>query len=668
MNHSKIPLTRWIGSFCAVLLLTVLTGTRSTGTTLQPVEYSNPTEIRSENGVLRAKFVLQATDLTFNGRKVHSYTYNGLYVPPTLRLKPGDTLELEFENRCPQPSNIHFHGMAVTPLYNGDNIFVRVDPGHTFHYKFLVPKDHETGLYYYHAHSHGIAQRQITFGFTGALIVEGQLDAYPALSKIKEQVMVLKDILISPFGTVPQDIVTSRTTIRTVNGLMNPVIRMQPGETQFWRIASTGANLYYRLTLGGQTFWVIAEDANATVRMLPVKEYLLGPSARVEVLVQFPEAGKFALRTEKVRTGPVGDGYPAQDLVTVLCEGEAQKAVRLPLKRDCCAKPLDDYRELKIDKKRLIVFNETDTDFRINNQIFNESRIDTKVPLGTVEEWTLRNSTDELHQFHIHQVDFQVVEINGKPVEFTGHRDNFVIPIRGEVKMIIPFTNPVIVGNFVYHCHIIEHEDGGMMATIQVYDPKNPNGVPAPSEHITAPPENPRAEGGPIHLIDKCGELWRSEDSDADLLLVSFGYTRCQGACPITQSLLHETLNLLKDFATRIQPVLVSIDPDRDTPQSLLEYVDQSGTDLIPLTGSQVELARVARSFGVAVKRQPKAEDGSYAISHSTEIFLTTRDGRVLKRFELITSPEEIARQVRQELRRTAPLATFDELTSARLP
>lgn len=201
------------------------------GSSAEQAEFSNPSQEISANGLLRTKFVLQPTELTFNGRKVKSNTYNGLYAPPTLRVRPGDTLELEFENLYPQPSNIHFHGMTISPLNNGDNIFTRVDPGHSFHYKIKIPKDHTPGMYYYHAHAHGVAEPKITFGFTGAIIVEGQLNAYPALAKVKEQIMVLKDIQISPFGNVPQDIVTSRSAIRTVNGLINPVIRMQPGES-----------------------------------------------------------------------------------------------------------------------------------------------------------------------------------------------------------------------------------------------------------------------------------------------------------------------------------------------------------------------------------------------------------------------------------------------------
>lgn len=650
----------------ALLLLTWISSIAQAGPASERETFVNPPEIRSVKGVLRSKFVLQPTELTIDGRKVQTNTYNGLYTPPTLRVKPGDVVELEFENRCPQPSNIHFHGLTVSPLNNGDNIFTRVDPGHTFHYRFRVPKDHTPGLYYYHAHAHGVAERQITFGFTGAFVVEGQLDAYPALAKAKEQIMVLKDIQISPFGTVPQDIVTSRKAIRSVNSLVNPVLHMQPGESQVWRIANTTANLYYRLTLGGETFWVIAEDGNPTTRMLPVKEYLLGPSARVEVVAQFSKAGEFVFKTEKVRTGPAGDGYPAAPIVTVVCSGAPQKALALPLKRlDCCAVAVADYTKLNVTKKRLIVFNETDSDFRVNDKIFDENRIDTRVPLGSVEEWTIRNATDELHQFHIHQVDFQVVEIDGKPVDFTGHRDNFVIPIRGEAKIIIPFTDPVIVGAFVYHCHIIEHEDGGMMATIEVYDPKKSAAAAAPEKHLVTKAENPDAKGGSIQLTDQYGKTFRGKDSAADLLLLSFGYTRCEGACPRTVALLHETLDLLKDTPGRVQPVFVSIDPERDSTESLRTYAEESGMPLVALTGDRAAVADVAKSFGVAVKKRNGAEDGSYSISHSTDVFLTTRDGQVVKRFELIAPAEDIARAARERLARVPAAAPASPVVTA---
>jgi FtsP/CotA-like multicopper oxidase with cupredoxin domain len=96
------------------------------------------------------------------------------------------------------------------------------------------------------------------------------------------------------------------------------------------------------------------------------------------------------------------------------------------------------------------------------------------VKLGSLEEWTIRNISGELHVFHIHQLDFQVTEVNGVKQAFIGYQDTVNVPYQGRVKILIPFTNPVIVGKFVYHCHILEHEDKGMMAVIQVRDPNNP--------------------------------------------------------------------------------------------------------------------------------------------------------------------------------------------------
>ena len=110
--------------------------------------------------------------------------------------------------------------------------------------------------------------------------------------------------------------------------------------------------------------------------------------------------------------------------------------------------------------------------FYINAQQFDANRIDAQVTLGTVEEWTIQNIANEQHVFHIHQLDFQVTEINGHAVPFVGHQDIVNLPVGSAVKILIPFTNPVIVGKFVFHCHIVSHEDAGMMATVEVVEPK----------------------------------------------------------------------------------------------------------------------------------------------------------------------------------------------------
>ena len=126
-----------------------------------------------------------------------------------------------------------------------------------------------------------------------------------------------------------------------------------------------------------------------------------------------------------------------------------------------------------ITARPLVVFSEDPITglFFINHQTFDPKRVDLRVPLGSVEEWTVRNASEELLVFHIHRLGFQVLSINGKPVPFQGLQDTIDVPIHGEVKIRIPFTNPLMVGRFMFHCHILEHEDKGMMAQIEVYDP-----------------------------------------------------------------------------------------------------------------------------------------------------------------------------------------------------
>jgi FtsP/CotA-like multicopper oxidase with cupredoxin domain len=118
--------------------------------------------------------------------------------------------------------------------------------------------------------------------------------------------------------------------------------------------------------------------------------------------------------------------------------------------------------------------------FFINHNTFDPKRVDVKVPLGSTEEWTIRNSSEELHVFHLHQVRFQVLSVNGRPVPFSGLVDTVNVPIHGELRIRVAFTDPIIVGRFMFHCHILEHEDKGMMSQIEVYDPRT---GPLPDDH-----------------------------------------------------------------------------------------------------------------------------------------------------------------------------------------
>ncbi|HAQ68217.1 MAG TPA: hypothetical protein DCR70_10940, partial [Phycisphaerales bacterium] len=356
-----------------------------------------PAEVRSENGVCKAtvhirKQVVQAGDQTLN-----TSCFNGRYTGPTLRFRAGDTLELNVINDGEYNTNIHFHGMQVSPDDYGDSVFTIIPMGHEYTYRIKIPEYQQPGIYWYHAHSHQTSQRQVMQGVTGTIIVEGALDRYPALKDVKEHIVVLHDYQKGLSGEVVLGIQISWPTYRLVNDQKFPDIEIKPGEVQFLRIANESTNIYYNLDFGGEKFWVVGVDGNPTVQMTEATRWALGAGARVEVMVRFDKPGRYKLHTSEIRTGPNGDGYSAENLLTMVCMGDpVANPIALP-QTPVGPCPLDDLSKVTPDVTRTIVFSETANDFRINNRYFDGTRIDQLVRYGDNEKWIVRNSSDELH-------------------------------------------------------------------------------------------------------------------------------------------------------------------------------------------------------------------------------------------------------------------------------
>jgi FtsP/CotA-like multicopper oxidase with cupredoxin domain len=425
--------------------------------------FQEPPVAPSHAGVLSLSLTTAASTVSVAGREVMLMAYNARYIAPTLRVRPGDTIRLKLANGLDQPTNLHTHGLVVSPQGHSDNPFLHIAPGETVDYEIRLPADHPPGLYWYHPHPHGFSDVQTRNGMSGALIVEGLLDPFPTLRHVRERLLLLKDVQLRD-GRVAQ-LGIGQGAIRTINGVANPVIVLRPGETQLWRIGNIGADLYYRLILDGHQFQVVARDGHRRARLVPRDTLMLSPGARVEVLVTGGTPGEYHLRTDDIDTGPAGNQYAGGVMATVRVQGPPASRVVAPP----ALLAVEDLRG-KVTNRRTIVYTESkdgNTLF-IDGKTFDMSRTDTRVRLGAVEEWTIRNESDELHTFHIHQAPFQLTEINGVAQPADDHRDIIDVPIRGEVKVVIPFTNPLIVGRFVYHCHILSHEDKGMMATIEV--------------------------------------------------------------------------------------------------------------------------------------------------------------------------------------------------------
>ena len=478
MKWALIMLGKYLAYTALVAWLFLLAGQTSatmTQTLVSPIPILTPPEYRSKDGQLFVTMEARPTSVAIGGIVVSGITYNGVYAGPVLRLKPGDTLHFHLVNHLAQATNVHFHGLSVSPQGHGDNSMHMVAAGDSWDYIIPIPKDHPPGVYWYHTHGHDFAERQLMGGLSGALVIEGFQEEVPATKLLTEHLMVLKEFSANKNGDLNKVPKPVNGTIKTVNGQVTPRIDIQPGETQLWRLSNQTANTYFRLKLEGHQMIVIGRDARPILRPETVSEVLIGPSERTDLLVTARAAGAYRLIAEPVATGPAGDMFPAQDLAIVASARDMGKPAPLPLGALIINAPgQQPISGDHIAAHRLVSFSEDPVTglFFINHAVFDPARIDVKVPLGSIEDWTIRNTSEELHVFHIHQVPFQVLSINGKPQPFQGLRDTIDVPIHGDVIIRMAFTDPTIVGRFMYHCHILEHEDKGMMSQIEVYDPK----------------------------------------------------------------------------------------------------------------------------------------------------------------------------------------------------
>jgi FtsP/CotA-like multicopper oxidase with cupredoxin domain len=277
-------------------------------------------------------------------------------------VKPGDVIKLALKNNMTDNfTNVHTHGLNVSPLGNGDNIFVHVDPGEIYRYEIALPADHLAGLFWYHPHAHGSSQFQVYNGMSGGLIVDGLLDPFPQLEDIADRTLLLKDTYVQDDGTIPPqdgdgDLDTGHSSARTVNGLVDPTMRIQPNELQLWRIGNIGANRCYRLVLEGHELYEIARDGNRHSRLVARQEILLPPSSRTEVLVRGGPEGLYKLRSLYVSTGPVGDQYAEETLATLVSLGPPVSTVALPT--DSQFPPVPDLRAAPVARTRESKFQE----------------------------------------------------------------------------------------------------------------------------------------------------------------------------------------------------------------------------------------------------------------------------------------------------------------------
>ncbi len=435
----------------------------------------------------------------------------------------------------PVSTNLHFHGLSVPPVCHQDDVLkTSLQPDDPpFEYRVRIPIDAPPGLYWYHPHIHGFSKTQVLGGASGALIIEGIERAAPLLAGLPERVMVIRDQdLINP-QAVPSrsEPVMSKSQLDGDGDAMNtgtgfgkpskdlsvnfvPVpypdypsaqLAMRPGERQLWRVLNASAITYLNLALlirnAPQRLGVVGIDGvplhfggSPSAPVQWVDHIGVPPGARVEFIVEGPPLGASAvLVTRTVDTGPAGENDPNRALVAIRADVDApEPQATLPSSVEALPPPIRPWiGEVQPVRVRKLFFSEQLADPNDPNSpttFFltvdgnapkpfdpNSDLPDIVVRQGDVEDWIVENRSRELHDFHIHQLRFQLREWSGIAVNEPFLRDTVNVPYYHDrmlsypsVRLRMDFRAPEIVGTFVYHCHVLEHEDGGMMGRIQV--------------------------------------------------------------------------------------------------------------------------------------------------------------------------------------------------------
>lgn len=438
-----------------------------------------------------------------------AWTYNGRYVGPTLMVNPGDLLDFTIVNNLPEVTNIHTHGLHVSPLGNSDDVLLNIEPGESNHYRIQIPANHPQGLYWYHPHRHETVNNQISRGLSGLLVIGRPDGGAPQLDGVPQHLIALQNALLQGNHIVnpvqAQGILfdPSQQTF-TVNGQLQPVLTLPAGQRQVFNVANIGNNAFYNLVLVDPAtktqvpLTSVAIDGNPfTQPSIPEAGFGFPPGRRWSFTFNPPTSATTWFLTTNIGINDGTHKWPpppsTPGLEAVAANGKLMPNLNLltirflgsapppPPVAQTLTPPANYFRDLakvpdsEIAARRTVLFGETmdgaNMIATINGAQFPNNPV-FQPRLNTVEEWTLINPTVNAHPFHYHTNPQQIIRTSGG--QFAGNslggqarfQDVINVPAGQTVVIRIEFKD--FLGSNVYHCHRVDHEDFGMMALVDM--------------------------------------------------------------------------------------------------------------------------------------------------------------------------------------------------------
>ena len=400
------------------------------------------------------------------GRTVSAWTYNGSLPGPFIRAKVGDTLVVHLRNSLPEPTTMHWHGVRVPNAMDGAPGFTQalIEPGGTFRYEFVL---RDAGTFWYHPHHS--SSSQVGWGLYGPIVVS---DPAEARGFGDELMLVLSDISVDADGTVAAgdsggsfgDLFGREGNVMLVNGRVRPTLRVRAGKPQRWRLVNAARARYFSFRLGRDTFVRIGGDGGLIARAEPLPVVDLVPGERMDVVFTPPFA---AGSTVPLRWRPVDRGYgtvfgrsaePIMDITTIEAPAVEATPVAGPLREI----PAVDVAAAVHHTLDLTIDSDGDTVEMGINGVPSWDAEPLHARLGETHVWTVTNDSTFDHPFHLHGYFFQVLDDDRVPE----WKDTVNVPVDSSVRLAIRFDERP--GMWMYHCHILDHADVGMMGHLHV--------------------------------------------------------------------------------------------------------------------------------------------------------------------------------------------------------
>ncbi len=484
---STIPIILLLAAF-----VSSSTGVAQRSASLQPAGWDSdfklpdPQDLNSDPHILEINLQARVAQVEVEpGRKIEAWTYDGGLPGPLIRLQVGDRLIVHFTNNLPAATTVHWHGIRVPIAMDGVPGISQpeVKTGESFTYDFVVP---DAGLFWYHPHVQ--SAMQVGNGLYGALLVEDPAESVEVSDQL---VIVLSDIEVGKDGKLaPAN--TGGTAgmafgregnVVLVNGRKMPKLFARSGAPQRWRIVNTAKSRYFEMDLGeGNNFRKIGGDGGLQEYETELESLVLAPGERADVVVT-PKAkpgGEIVVFSRLFNRGygSVEFRIPEDLFHLVFADAPQYRGASAPqVKR--AIEPLSKVGATDVKLDLYITQDPRDGSFEygINGKPYWRAKPIPASP-GETQLWTVSNTTPWSHPLHIHGFFFQVLDKNGEPVRPLEWKDTVNVPLKDSLQLLVRFDDRE--GEWMVHCHILDHAEGGLMTTIQL-------GKPNGSHHTHSP-------------------------------------------------------------------------------------------------------------------------------------------------------------------------------------